>query len=157
MCILIHCMFDNTTFFNRSMVCEIHRQRPELRPLTCTCGMPEGSMLGPSLFWIYFNDFEKCQHHSKLSTIQTILLSTHPERNVLRLNRTYLEIYKRLPNFSPEMNFSLNQGPVHTIPFLNKNATVKLRFWLCVHISLPQKRNQIKTMIKTELNKNATL
>ena len=52
--------------FDRSMICEIDSQRSEPRPITS--GVPQGSILGPILLLIHFNDFEKCLKHSKVIT-----------------------------------------------------------------------------------------
>ena len=33
------------------------------------------------------------------------------------------------------------KAPFHAIPFLDNNESVQLRFWLCVHIRPPQKKD----------------
>ena len=50
--------------FNRSIISVIDDQRSE--PQSLICGVPQGSILGPILFLMYFNDFEQCLSHSRV-------------------------------------------------------------------------------------------
>ena len=50
--------------FNRSIISVIDDQRSE--PQSLICGVPQGSILGPIFFLMYFNDFEKCLSHSRV-------------------------------------------------------------------------------------------
>ena len=65
--------------FNRSMICKSDGQRSEPRSLTC--GVPQGSILGPILCLSYFNDLAKSTYIiQKLSTLRTILLFIYLSR-----------------------------------------------------------------------------
>ena len=48
---------------NRSQYCSIDGQESEI--LGIECGIPQGSCLGPLLFIIYLNDFERCIEYSR--------------------------------------------------------------------------------------------
>ena len=49
--------------FNRKQFCVVENCESKL--LIITCVFPQGSILGPLLFLMFFNDFEKCLKHSQ--------------------------------------------------------------------------------------------
>ena len=50
---------------NRKQFCSLNGQHSKARDVTC--GIPQGSCLGPLLFIIYLNDLEKCLKFSRAS------------------------------------------------------------------------------------------
>ena len=49
--------------FNRKQYCIIDKSASD--QMSITCGVPQGSILGPLLFLMYFNDFEMCIRNAK--------------------------------------------------------------------------------------------
>ena len=58
----VHMWFSNY-LFNRKEYCVIKKCTSE--SINIACGVPQGSVLGPLLFLIYFNDFEKFLQYSQ--------------------------------------------------------------------------------------------
>ena len=48
---------------NRQQYCSLNGKKST--KIEVTCGLPQGSCLGPLLFILYFNDFERCLKYSK--------------------------------------------------------------------------------------------
>ena len=55
----------STFLSNRKQFCSVNGQKSGARLVTC--GIPQGSCLGPLLFIIYLNDFEQCLEFSRAS------------------------------------------------------------------------------------------
>ena len=60
------CVYGNwfkSYLHNRQQYCSLNGKKSKNREVTC--GIPQGSCLGPLLFILYLNDFERCLKYSK--------------------------------------------------------------------------------------------
>ena len=102
--------------FNRSPIYEVEGQRSEPQPLAC--GVPQGSILGPLMFFTYFNDFESCLKHSKVvkfadDTVIYLLRKSHME-----IKKYLNEDLKNVADISIKMNLlNLKSGKTESIIF----------------------------------------
>ena len=108
-------------------------------PLPITCGVPQGSILGPLLFLIYINDFSRCSsvlHFTLFPDDTTLLLSDKSiktlhdivnkelknvdewlQTNKLSINisKTNYKIFRNNSKLSDTENIFLNQIPIMRI------------------------------------------
>ena len=95
---------------NRKQFCSVNGQQSGARLVTC--GIPQGSCLGPLLFIIYLNDFEKCLEFSKASMYAD---DTHVTLTSSNIDVLLTNAHKELRNISEWMRVNkLSANPQKT-------------------------------------------
>ena len=95
---------------SRKQFCSVNGQKSEARLVTC--GIPQGSCLGPLLFIIYLNDFEKCLDFSRASMYAD---DTHVTLTSSNTDGLLTNAYKELRNISEWMRINkLSANPKKT-------------------------------------------
>ena len=77
---------------NRQQYCSLNGKKSSSRPITC--GIPQGSCLGPLLFILYLNDFETCLKFSKANLYADdteVSLSSNETGDLIQNFQTELE------------------------------------------------------------------
>ena len=103
--------------FNRKQFCTIENCESEM--MNITCGVPQGSILGPLLFLIYFNDFEKCLKSTKtLSFADDTVIYVHGKtkeqvETMLNEDLTYISSYFKIN----QLVINLKKGKTETMLF----------------------------------------
>ena len=95
---------------SRKQFCSVNGQKSEARLVTC--GIPQGSCLGPLLFIIYLNDFEKCLDFSRASMYAD---DTHVTLTSSNTDGLLTNAHKELRNISEWMRINkLSANPKKT-------------------------------------------
>ena len=95
---------------SRKQFCSVNGQKSEARLVTC--GIPQGSCLGPLLFIIYLNDFEKCLDFSRASMYAD---DTHVALTSSNTDDLLTNAHKELRNISEWMRINkLSANPKKT-------------------------------------------
>lgn len=103
--------------FQRLQVVKIGQELSTPCPLWC--GVPQGSILGPILFLIFFNDFEECLQHSKAIEFadDTVIYVSGANTNEIesQLNHDMLSIASYLK--SNDLVINVNKGKTESMLF----------------------------------------
>ena len=91
---------------NRKQFCSLNGLHSKARKITC--GIPQGSCLGPLLFIIYLNDLEECLQSSRariyaddtsltIASSNPVKLVDHAHRELLNISK-WMRVNKLSPN-----------------------------------------------------------
>ena len=100
----------STFLSNKKQFCSVNGQKSGARLVTC--GIPQGSCLGPLLFIIYLNDFEKCLEFSSASVYAD---DTHVTLTSNNVDDLITNAHRELRNISEWMRVNkLSANPKKT-------------------------------------------
>ena len=102
--------------FNREQFCIVEKCKSESMKITCV--EPQGSILGPLLFLIYFNDFEKCLKNAKSLSFADTLLSILKEKKHIS---SYFQ--------SNQLVINLKKGKTEAMLFGQKPTNIWEQHW----------------------------
>ena len=92
--------------FNRDQVCVVQGYTSEPRKISC--GVPQGSILGPLLFLIYINDLPACLKYATARMFADDTTITNSHKSTARLHREVNHDLNNLQNWLLANQLSLN-------------------------------------------------
>ena len=99
---------------------------PRLLAEVVTCGIPQGSCLGPFLFIIYLNDFESCLQFSKLNLYADDTETTISSSDIEDLVRNFQGEIENISDWMRVNKLSINPVKTEFMVIGNPHRTKKL-------------------------------
>ena len=90
-----------------------------------TCGVPQGSVLGPLLFLIYMNDKHKCSKILSFILFADDTNAFYSDTNVKALNQTLNNELIKVSKWLQVNKLTLNKKKTQVILFNAKNKKIK--------------------------------
>ena len=125
---------------NRLQVVAIHDIRSKLMPITC--GVPQGSILGPILFSSYINDMCICIKDFKLLLYadDSVLLYSNPDPKYIEEKLS--EQLSTCVDWMTDNKLSLHLGKTESISFCSKSSSKKSFEFKVTHNNQAIKRKE---------------
>ena len=106
----------------------VHCNNVESSVMDIVCGVPQGSVLGPTLFLIYVNDMIKCMTHCRLQLFADDTISSLSGRNLHKMFYLLKHDLKSMMRWFKANKLSLNFDKTFYSIFHSTKSTISSFF-----------------------------